>query len=527
MLILRIRQAEVAIADGRLDAAYELAIRPDVNQHRRGQRVIKNLVERLVKRSQQHLDGQRFQQAWQDCDRAARLAGNQPAVVKLRSDVKLAEDDYRARQRKQKEVLATAQRQLQLGELSVAGNLCSELEDSSVAGQLNRELQQRRESVQNGLQRARHAVELNQHDDAIRELLHVNSLQPKNSESQQLSAEVVSQLVQEIQNHLVAGRLDQARAILDRVAELAQNTIAVENAGRILAACESAAAQVQHGKLSLAAQSLKRIKQLLPQATWVDEAIASASSAAAASDSLKAGPLGLLEFAYSSTNPVNSAPTPGQFLSTAAGRRSPEDLELGSDRRFSTSELPFRFLLHVDAGGSFLVLRQSPISFGPISSSRSGDVVRLASASAAHFSIERLDGDYFFRADQPVQINGRPETSKLLNDGDRITLGPRATIKFGLPHAASSSAVLDLVGTSLAKSSVRRLLLMDSTLLLAPFKASHVQVRPLSQSYVLFLRHNQLFARKLEDIQGQPQSISPGSPLELDGVHIAVKSVDA
>ena len=36
MLALRIRKAEVAVKDGRLDEAYQMAVREDVRDHRKG-----------------------------------------------------------------------------------------------------------------------------------------------------------------------------------------------------------------------------------------------------------------------------------------------------------------------------------------------------------------------------------------------------------------------------------------------------------------------------------------------------------
>ena len=50
MLILRIRQAEVALHDGRLDEAFELMQPTAVRSHRRGQDVLGKLVRALVQR---------------------------------------------------------------------------------------------------------------------------------------------------------------------------------------------------------------------------------------------------------------------------------------------------------------------------------------------------------------------------------------------------------------------------------------------------------------------------------------------
>lgn len=56
MLPLRIRKAEVALADGRLEEAWQQAIREDVRDHRKGQRLIGRLTKAYEKRARVHLD---------------------------------------------------------------------------------------------------------------------------------------------------------------------------------------------------------------------------------------------------------------------------------------------------------------------------------------------------------------------------------------------------------------------------------------------------------------------------------------
>ena len=85
MVILRIRQAETAMADGRLDEAFEQAIREDVRSHRRGQKLADRLADRLLERGQGHLTAERYVEALSDCERAGRLAGNQERIADLRS----------------------------------------------------------------------------------------------------------------------------------------------------------------------------------------------------------------------------------------------------------------------------------------------------------------------------------------------------------------------------------------------------------------------------------------------------------
>ena len=53
MLFLRIKQAEVALADGRLDEAFEIAKAADLKRQRSGQDLIGRLTRSLLKRGRE------------------------------------------------------------------------------------------------------------------------------------------------------------------------------------------------------------------------------------------------------------------------------------------------------------------------------------------------------------------------------------------------------------------------------------------------------------------------------------------
>src|SRR4051812_26999302 len=99
MLILRIRHAETALADGRLDEAFELVRDPKLRSHRRGQDLLTRLVAALTKRGREHLKLDRFAQALTDCEKAQQLAGDLPELVALRSDAMDAVQWQRREQR--------------------------------------------------------------------------------------------------------------------------------------------------------------------------------------------------------------------------------------------------------------------------------------------------------------------------------------------------------------------------------------------------------------------------------------------
>ena len=125
-MILRIRQAECALADGRLDEAFEIVQADEVRCHRHGQRLIGRLARAIVRRGQEHLSAGRFQPALADCNKAEKLAGTLPEVAQRRAAVCSAViQDQQAREQDARRV-ARAKEQIDNGWLSVGGRILDE-----------------------------------------------------------------------------------------------------------------------------------------------------------------------------------------------------------------------------------------------------------------------------------------------------------------------------------------------------------------------------------------------------------------
>ena len=84
VLILRLKRAESAIADGRLDEAFDIVQSDDIKQHRNGQRLIGQLARAFTKRGRENLDAERIQSALADCNKAEKLAGRPISFWPLR-----------------------------------------------------------------------------------------------------------------------------------------------------------------------------------------------------------------------------------------------------------------------------------------------------------------------------------------------------------------------------------------------------------------------------------------------------------
>ena len=180
-----------------------------------------------------------------------------------------------------------------------------------------------------------------------------------------------------------------------------------------------------------------------------------------------------------------------------------------------SSTLPASLVLRVDGVGSYLVLRQDVVSVGAVSSSRPCDVALVAEANLPGATIERVEDDYFLRT--------RAGESKLLASGDKVELSPRCRMVFRIPSRASTSAVLDLTGARLPRSDVRRVILMDQDLVIAPGAAAHVQAEQIGSPLVLYVSQGRLWARTQEG-EATPQAVTLGTHMSVGGVSLVVTS---
>src|SRR5678815_14222 len=123
MLILRIRHAETALADGRLDEVFDLVRDPKLRSHRRGQDLITRLVNALEKRGRDHLNGARYTAALTDCEKAQQLGGDLPQLLALRNEAMDAMADDRRNERLKATAVAAARNEIDNGRLAAGERL--------------------------------------------------------------------------------------------------------------------------------------------------------------------------------------------------------------------------------------------------------------------------------------------------------------------------------------------------------------------------------------------------------------------
>ncbi len=515
MLILRIRQAECALADGRLDEAYEIAQAEDVRRHHHGQRLIGRLARALMQRGQENLAANRFQPALADCNKAEKLGGNLPEITQLRAAI--CEAIVRQQQTHQQEALRVAQakQHIEDGWLSVGGRILEEAPAGDGRVQLARqELAAARFQTDDAVAKAQQALQQGDIEEAIYIACGARIGQCKGGKAGDLLRQIRGQAIQRVRADLEQGRLDRAQTFLQRLMPLGKDGTEVAELTEALAWCRQAAQHVIAGRPGAALPLLRKVKAICPSARWLDQAISDTKRAAEAYDELNAGPLGLSTAEVA--DQVGSVPV--------RAYRAREETPYGVTTNEESDDMPSRFVLQVDGVGSFIVFREARVTVGPISSSARPMLALMADPNVPTIMLERMEGDYFLRSSTPVEVNGQAATEKLLADGDRITLSPRCSVRFHLPNPASTTAVLTLSGARLGRPDVKQVILMDRDILIGPFANDHIRTEKVKESVTLFMQNGRLLCRAKESILVDGHGFDPNVGLALDK-HVEIGNV--
>jgi len=510
VLIVRLKQCEVAMGDGRLDEAFELARRPELRRHRRGQELVGRLARALVERGRSHLAGGQFVAAAQDCEKAAQLGGNMAEVTQLRSAVSHAMTEQRRREHECLEVLATARRHVEMGQLSVGEQMLAALPaGDDRAESLKRDLGARRASVQSVAQKANALLAAGDWEAAIDQIRTLERGCCSDPAVREIASRITARVVSEATEAIETGRLDVAGSLMSRHETLPGRWAQADDVRQTLRQCRQALDFIEKADAAGAEQVLRAMSRRWPKAHWIDSALAQAGKWRAATEELRASPLR-----------VGAGMGPAQGKSPGVAMREAPAPKNGAK--------PVDFVLHVDGVGGFRVLGRPVITIGPISASRPVDVALLADASLPVITITRSDDDYFLQARGPVMVNDKSVTSTLLSSGDRIALGPRCRIIFRRPSAASSSAVLDLCGTRLPRGDVRHVILMDRELIVGPGASAHVRADDLSAPAVLQGRDGRLVCRAADPVlidgraAGTWAEVAPGAHVTIGPLGLVV-----
>ncbi len=485
MLVLTLRQAEAALADGRLDHAYELLRADnDLLAHARGQRLLAHLVKAYLKRGERHLSADRPDEAMVDCDRARRLAGNLTEIADLRRRVIERVRSDQDKRRRNERAIDTAQTYLRNGRLSAAGQVIQSMDDpmSQRAVSLKTEVESRRAQRDASLAEAESALQRGALGAAARALGAARQAGAESDQIRAIGQKALKQIETAARDALRQGHIDEAGTLLAAGRTLSEESDALTEIGKAVRLCHQASEQLSRGDARRTLQALRRLESCDVQMPWLDDAIEQATRAAQAWDALRCGPLSMLASVADTTVSHKGQANPPQ-------ETAPQPTPPATD-----GSLPEMFVLQVDGVGAFLVVRTSLTSVGPVSSADRPKVGVVTDPNTPSVNIERRDGDYFLTGEHEVRINDATARQRLLADGDRVGLSPRCRFKFSLPNAASTTAVLDFStgGARLPRADVRQAVLLGDALIIGPAASAHVRTSQLDEPIVLQLRDGAL-----------------------------------
>lgn len=515
MLILRLKQAESAIADGRLDEAFEIAQSKDFREHRRGQKLISQLAIAFAKRGRDNLDAERIQLALVDCNKAEKLAGNTADVAALRSAICSEMEQRRLRSRHRSFKVAQARQHIDDGWISAGEQILKDAgNENGQAGIVLEQAAIARLHTSQAITKAEKALQRNDLVGAIDFVLKAGALDSQNEQVVELLSNLRALAASQIKENFDGGRIDLAQSLWQRVSPIADGCDEISELGSALHQCSKAAELVAAGRIREAVNLLRKVQLTCPSAKWLATVTNQSRQAAELLDELAASPLGL--------DMTKRQDMEDEIQQTGDDSRSLSEVHRGLETRDSSTEhprqesLPSKFMLQIDGVGSFYVVRDSSITVGPVSSSARPTVGLMVDPNLPAITIERLEDDYFIKSSSPVKVNDVATTNKLLIDADRISLSSRCGMKFNIPNPASTTATLSLPAARLGRADVRRIILMDHDILIGSTEGSHILADSLDETVALFTQNGQLHCKAKDKILVDDKQVGSTVGLPFD-----------
>ena len=511
---VRIKAAEDALAAARLSEALNTLLEPEVAQGRRAQEIMAELGRRFVERGQDRLLSQRFQDALADFEQAARCGVPKAPLEEWRRRAQIAmQEDAEVRKAKNA-ALGEARQRLTAG--SIAGAMdalarapIQDAEGVAVAENIKRQSERAAHEVEG----AKRAFESGHIEAAAGHLRRARDLHSKVEGLIALEADLVAHVVAKGRDLFREGRIDRVEQELRLLADIgATDPDRVELQEAMRLAREASRAASQH-KYDQAGLLLGRILQLEPKAQWVGSARKQLDDIENNRRSMMEGPLGVLIGDQSSER--NDRAFPSETM-----RAAPPVI-----KRPGRGDAVFpgrRLILRIDGVGSFLLLRGDRISIGRSGGQGPADLDLISDLSERHAEIVRAGEDYFLVSMAGVELAGRPVEHALLQDGDRIRLGPRVKLRFGKPSLRSPAAFLDLADGVRTTNDCRRVILWDGPLLLGNTRECHISIRSAAAPSILVQRDGQFLLRPM-GLGGPASPIVIGQATEFGELRLSLQ----
>lgn len=516
LIFMRLRAAEKALRDGRLDEAYRLATAPDLKENRRAAAVLADLTEKLVERAREHFRAERFSDAFLDLDKAEAGDVSKDKITELRAHVQVVANEVRRKDYERRERLQEAVRRVEAGSLEAGRRI---LEHASAAdhaaGELRKVVDQRAGDLQVVIEQAERLLQEGQYATAGQRVRRARTMDAQHSAVVSLEARLCECVFEQVRRSIREGRLSRASTELNVLGDLGSALPARRELAVALTMARDAAKRLERHEYMDARRIVLGLGRLIPEAKWVTSAAEKLDHAEELRTELAAGPLG--ERLEQGIERVS--------LPIAAGPASLDDtVALGHRFIPPAGGANERLLVLVDGGGSFLLLSGGHASIGRAAAENPPDVPILSDLAERHATIARADEDYFLYSAKEVELGGQRTQHHLLRDGDRVVLGKKAKFTFRVPSRRSATAVLELSDTTKMPNDVRRVVLFSKHAMIGQGPTVHLPCRHAGSPLILFERAGELWIRPQNDGRADMEAkpLRLGQPVEVGGMRITV-----
>jgi len=543
MLFVRLKSAENALRDGRLDDAYRLATAPDIHEHRRGSAVLAALTEKFIERARNHFREDRFTEAQIDLDRAETGGVMKEQIAELRGHIRTVAAEAQRRDQSRRDRLETAKRHIEGGSLVAGRRILEQASENDPAAQeLRRKAEHRAEDIQRVVEQVETFIAQGQFAAAAQRLRRAKGIDAHDQRVTRVEARLCDQVLSAARSAIVDGRLTRAADELRCLGDSGRTLPARRELNEQLSIGAEAIRCLQEHRYADSRRHALSLGRLLPEAKWWKEAAEQLRQLDEIRTALCSGPLGdrmdadnrkAVRFPVGGSGSVDADERLGGRKPAAqkgmGDGKGLDDTVALPGRIGGAGALPEKLLLLVDGGGSYLIHRGGRVTIGRAASSDPADVALYSDVAERHANVTRVEDDYFLFSDKEVEISGAKTKHQLLRDGDRIVFGRRAKLTFRLPSRKSPSAVLELSDTTKMPHDVRRVVLFNRHATIGAGPAAHMGCQHAGPPLVLFERDGTLWLRQKSDGHVDTESVELrlGEPVEIAGASLVLQPWDA
>jgi len=510
LLSVRIKAAERALRDGRLDDALRMAEEAEIAGHARGGKLRHDLGRALLERARAHYRAERFTEALLDLGKAERCGAAEGEVAELRAQVTVVAREVARQDADRRRRVEQAQRHVAGGSLAAGKQMLQSVAGDVEVERMRQDIQKREQRVQDLLAQAESLLAQQRVEAAADHLQRAMAIDAHHAAALRLESKICAQAHQEARAAFAGGRLQRARAELAVLGQLGRSDDARADLDELLTCAEDASRALLAGQFDEVRQRLRRLQSLAPEVAWIQEAAEHAARLDSALLALRSGPLadGFRPAAGKGADALGET-LPMPRATPAAG--APAD------------SLPTSLLLLIDGGGSYLVHRGQRLSVGRAATSDPADLPIYSDLSARHAEVMRVEDDYFLLGAHEVEVDGRPARQQLLRDGDRVVLARRAKFTLRMPSRRSPSARIDLSDSTKTPHDVRSVILFKHTAIIGRGSDCHITCHSARCNLVLYERGGRLFVRSQGGSEREAAAVVPGRPVEIEGASFSVQ----